>query len=77
MYHLIVDDRIGLHPERIEQLLTRFEDWDALPELDLLWQLPNQEPLPLEALLRREQCRLREQASAAQAPVQAPAGTRP
>ena len=39
-----------------------FDRWDALPKLDLLWQLSDHEPLPLEDLLKREQRRLREQA---------------
>jgi hypothetical protein len=42
-----------------------FDRWDALPELDLLWQLPGQEPLPLDELLKREQRRLRQQAERA------------
>lgn len=40
-----------------------FDRWDALPDLDVLWQLPGQEPLPLEALLKREQARLRRHAA--------------
>ncbi len=42
-----------------------FDRWDALPKLDLLWQLPGQEPLPLDELLKREQRRLRQQAERA------------
>ena len=42
-----------------------FNRWDALPQLDLLWQLPGQEPLPLDELLKREQRRLRQQAERA------------
>jgi hypothetical protein len=41
-----------------------FDRWDALPKLDVLWQLPGQEPLPLEELLKREQERLRQHVSA-------------
>lgn len=39
-----------------------FDRWDALPQLDLLWQLPGHEPLPLDELLRRLQRELRQQA---------------
>jgi hypothetical protein len=39
-----------------------FDRWEDLPRLDLLWQLPGQEPLPLKDLLQREQRRLRAQA---------------
>jgi hypothetical protein len=39
-----------------------FDRWEDLPKLDLLWQLPGQEPLPLKDLLKREQRRLRAQA---------------
>ncbi|GEM_PF-1038016 len=35
-----------------------FERWADLPDLDMLWQLPGQEPLPLETLLRRVQSQL-------------------
>ncbi len=50
----------------------RFDDWNALPRLDLLWQIPGWEPLPLDALLRREQAILRERARqmAERAPTQ-------
>ncbi len=40
-----------------------FGRWDELPKLDMLWQLPGREPLPLEALLRVEQQRAREEAA--------------
>ncbi|HEY8475697.1 MAG TPA: hypothetical protein VIN09_02375 [Chloroflexota bacterium] len=46
----------------VEMALLDFDRWDALPKLDVLWQLPGQEPLPLEELLKREQRRLRQQA---------------
>ncbi|MBI4507010.1 MAG: hypothetical protein HY691_15880 [Chloroflexi bacterium] len=39
-----------------------FDRWDALPKLDVLWELPGQEPLLLDELLKREQRRLRQQA---------------
>ena len=39
-----------------------FDRWEDLPQLDLLWQLPGQEPLPLDELLRRLQRELRQQA---------------
>lgn len=42
-----------------------FDRWDDLPKLDLLWQLPGQQPLPLDELLKREQQRLRREALAA------------
>jgi hypothetical protein len=42
-----------------------FDCWDDLPKLDLLWQLPGQQPLPLDELLKREQQRLRREALAA------------
>jgi|SRR5579875_2005890 hypothetical protein len=45
----------------VEMALLAFDQWDALPKLDVLWQLPGQEPLSLEELLKREQRRLREQ----------------
>jgi hypothetical protein len=43
----------------------RYDRWDDLPKLDLLWQLPGQQPLPLDELLKREQQRLRREALAA------------
>jgi hypothetical protein len=42
-----------------------FDRWQELPELELRWQLPRQELLPLRDLLQREQHRLRELAGAA------------
>lgn len=42
-----------------------FDRWDTLPKLDLLWQLPGQDPLPLDELLKREQRRLRQEAEQA------------
>jgi len=39
-----------------------FDRWEDLPQLDLLWQLPGQEPLPLDELLKRLQRELRQQA---------------
>ncbi len=39
-----------------------FDRWDDLPRLPLLWRLPGQEPLPLDALLRQQQQVLRRQA---------------
>jgi hypothetical protein len=36
-----------------------FDQWDALPELPLLWQLDGWEPLPLPELLKRLQRDLR------------------
>ena len=41
-----------------------FDGWDDLPRLPLLWQLPGQEPLALDALLRQQQQVLRRQAEA-------------
>lgn len=37
-----------------------FDRWDALPKHVELWQLRDREPLPLDALLRREQQRFRQ-----------------
>ena len=42
-----------------------FNRWDELPKLDILWQLPDWEPLPLEELLKRLQRELRQRAPAA------------
>lgn len=39
---------------------SRFKDWGGLPKLDLLWQLPGWEPLPLDKLLKRFQKELRQ-----------------
>lgn len=64
---LELDDQ-GRETGRIAGLalpLLEFERWQELPELELWWQLPGQEPLPLRELLRREQRRLRAQAGAA------------
>ncbi len=36
-----------------------FDRWGDLPQIDILWQLPGQEPLPLGDFLKREQLRLR------------------
>lgn len=49
-----------------------FDRWDALPELDLLWQLPGQEPLPLNELQKREERRLRQQVARCQPGVTSP-----
>lgn len=38
-----------------------FDDWDELPDLPILWQLPGKEPEPLTSLLRSEQERVREE----------------
>ncbi|MBI4499396.1 MAG: hypothetical protein HY689_16030 [Chloroflexi bacterium] len=38
-----------------------FDRWEDLPDLGLFWQLPGQDPLPLDKLLKREQRRLRQQ----------------
>lgn len=60
---LLEVDQSGKETGRIaglELALMEFDRWDALPKLDVLWQLPGQEPLPLETLLRREQERLRQ-----------------
>lgn len=46
-----------------------FDRWDTLPQLDLLWQLPGQEPLPLDELLRRLQRELRQQAKQIASPA--------
>ncbi len=35
-----------------------FDRWTELPDLPVLWKLPDSEPLPLEALLRRAQAEL-------------------
>ena len=32
-----------------------FDGWDDLPKLPMLWQLPGQKPLALDALLRQQQ----------------------
>jgi hypothetical protein len=40
----------------------RFERWDAMPCLPLLWQVPGSEPLPLVDLLQRLQAELHGQA---------------
>jgi hypothetical protein len=45
--------------------LLELDRWQELPALDVLWQLPGQEPLPLRELLQHEQRRLRAQAGAA------------
>jgi hypothetical protein len=62
-------ERDGEETERIVGVevigFLAFEDWDALPKLDVLWELPGQEPLPLEDLLKRLQRELRERAPAA------------
>ena len=49
----------------VELAILEFDRWDDLLQLDLLWQLPGQEPLPLDELLKREQRRLRQQAERA------------
>ncbi len=49
----------------VELAILEFDRWDDLPKLDLLWQLPGQEPLPLDELLKREQRRLRQEAERA------------
>jgi hypothetical protein len=36
-----------------------FENWDKLPNLPILWQLPQWDPLPLDQLLKRKQLILR------------------
>ncbi|MBI4319414.1 MAG: hypothetical protein HY675_13075 [Chloroflexi bacterium] len=36
-----------------------FDHWESLPKLDVLWQLPGREPLPLDQLLKRVQKELR------------------
>lgn len=41
-----------------------FDRWNALPELPILWQVGNWEPLPIADLLQREQALLREKHSA-------------
>ena len=41
-----------------------FEAWDELPDLGLLWQVADWEPLPLVDLLQREQQALRQQQTA-------------
>ncbi len=38
-----------------------FDRWNDLPVLDLLWQLPKQEPLPLTIALQRVQHQLRQE----------------
>lgn len=45
----------------------RFDRWDALPRLPMLWQVPGAEPLPLGDLLQRLQPELRERARLADA----------
>lgn len=50
----------------------RFDRWEHLPELPMLWQIPGWEPLPLVDVLKREQGLLRENASkATHAPARA------
>ena len=41
-----------------------FDGWDDLPKLPMLWQLPGQEPLALDALLRQQQQVFRRQVEA-------------
>jgi hypothetical protein len=41
-----------------------FDEWDGLPELPLLWQYRDWEPLPLVELLKRLQQELRARAEA-------------
>lgn len=41
-----------------------FADWDALPELPVLWKVGNTPALPLAELLRNVQAELRKQAKA-------------
>jgi hypothetical protein len=50
-----------------------FDQWEELPKLPLLWQIPGWEPLPLEEVLKREQQLLKEEA-AKPAPERARAG---
>lgn len=50
-----------------------FDRWSDLPRLDMLWQLPGSEPLSLEALLRAEQVKAREDAAEHNALVRAAA----
>ena len=47
-----------------------FHHWDDLPNFDVYWILGEDEPLPLDHLLKREQQVLRQEAGA---PVQPPA----
>lgn len=61
---LIELDEAGCDTGRIagvEIALLAFDRWNTVPRLPLLWQLPQQEPLPLAELLRREQKALRQQ----------------
>lgn len=53
----------------VELAILEFDRWDALPQLDLLWQLPRQEPLPLDELLRRLQRELRQQSQHTASPA--------
>ncbi len=53
----------------VELAILEFDCWDNLPKLDLLWQLPGQEPLPLDELLRRAQRELRQQAGHTASPA--------
>ncbi|MCL4464503.1 MAG: hypothetical protein M1389_00460 [Chloroflexi bacterium] len=44
----------------VEMSLLSFDRWEDLSRLDVLWQLPGQEPLPLDKLLKRVQKELRQ-----------------
>lgn len=37
-----------------------YDQWDALPDLGILWQVPGWEPLPLVEVLKRKQQELRQ-----------------
>lgn len=41
--------------------ILTFDEWNQLPDLDILWQVSDWEPLPLIELLKREQAALRQQ----------------
>ena len=49
----------------VEMSLLSFDRWDDLPRLDVRWQLPGWEPLPLDELLRRVQSEFKSRAAAA------------
>jgi len=49
----------------VEIALLSFDRWETVPRLPLLWQLPQQEPLPLDELLQREQQALRQRSRVA------------
>jgi hypothetical protein len=61
----------------IEMLdFLRFDRWDELPTLPMLWQLPGWEPLPLDEMLKRKHREIVAELTAAGHPAVAPAAAR-